>query len=177
MIELLVTMVIMGVVLGGLTTIFVSGSKAENDMNVRFQAQQQARLALDRVRRDAHAAGCATIGGGGSNVQLLLPSSTGTCPGATLYSYYCTAASTQLSGAYALYRALTVIGTCSTAGGGTLVADYLTTNVLFTTPSSTGQQLGKLGVDFSVDASTNTTGGVYELKDEIVLRNSPRSAT
>src|SRR5207244_2718749 len=141
-------------------------------------AQQQARLALDRVRRDAHAAGCGTPGGTtGTNVQLILPSSTGTCPGVTLYAYYCTAASTQLSGAFALYRALTVIGTCSTAGGGTLVADYLTTDQnVFTTPSSTGQQLGKLGVDFKVDASSKNTGGVYELKDEIVLRNSPRSA-
>ena len=65
LIELLVVMVILGVVLAGLTTAFVSGSKAETDLNRRFQAQQQARLALNRIRWDIHCASAAqaqTIG-------------------------------------------------------------------------------------------------------------------
>ena len=57
LIELLVTMVILVIVLGSLTTVFVSGSSAEASLNRRFQAQQNARLGLDRIRTDIH---CAT---------------------------------------------------------------------------------------------------------------------
>jgi len=57
LIELLVTMVILVIVLGSLTTIFVSGTSAEASLNRRFQAQQNARMGLDRVRTDIH---CAT---------------------------------------------------------------------------------------------------------------------
>src|SRR6202162_3637625 len=57
LIELLVTMVILVIVLGSLTTVFTSGSSAEATLNRRFQAQQNARLGLDRIRVDIH---CAT---------------------------------------------------------------------------------------------------------------------
>ena len=48
LVEMLVVMAILGVVISGLTTIFVSGSHAELDLNRRFQAQQQARLLQER---------------------------------------------------------------------------------------------------------------------------------
>jgi prepilin-type N-terminal cleavage/methylation domain-containing protein len=56
MIEMLTVLLIMGIVMSGLTTIFVSGSRAETNMNQRFVAQQNTRLALDRIRRDIHCA-------------------------------------------------------------------------------------------------------------------------
>jgi prepilin-type N-terminal cleavage/methylation domain-containing protein len=171
MIELLVTMTIMGVILGSLTTIFVSGATAEGDMNVRFQAQQHARLALDRVRRDVHLAGCLTLGTGGTAITLT--TTTGTCPGTT-FAYYCVTTSPSLTGRYALYRGTAVAGTCNV--GTTLIADYLTIqNNVFGYTASTAQQLQKLTVDFPVDVSSNLTGGTYELKDDVVLRNSARS--
>ena len=37
-----------------LVSLFTSGAKAELDMNRRFEAQQNARLALDRMRRELH---------------------------------------------------------------------------------------------------------------------------
>ena len=60
LIELLIVMVIMGVVTTAVTTLFVTGSNAELDMNNRFQAQVNARLALDKVRREIHCANVAT---------------------------------------------------------------------------------------------------------------------
>ncbi len=57
MVEFLVVMVILSIVVGSITTVFVSASKAELDMNRRFQAQQQARLSVDKLRREIH---CAT---------------------------------------------------------------------------------------------------------------------
>ena len=56
LIELLQVTVILGVILGAVTTLFVRASIAEVDMNRRFQAQQEARLAVDRMRREIHCA-------------------------------------------------------------------------------------------------------------------------
>src|SRR5205823_7930393 len=60
LVEMLTVLVILGVVIGGLTTLFEQGWNAEIDMNYRFQAQQDARVALDRMRRDLHCASVAT---------------------------------------------------------------------------------------------------------------------
>lgn len=172
LVEMTVVMAIMGVVLGGLTTVFVSGSKAQYDMNVRFIAQQHARLALDRVRRDVHAAGCVTLGTNGRSVTLAGTTTNGSCPGTTT-AYYCVTASPSTSSRYALYRGTAVLGTCNS---GTLVADYLTIqdNVFSYAQAPVGQ-LQALSVDFPVDADPRATGGTYELKDDLVLRNSPRT--
>jgi prepilin-type N-terminal cleavage/methylation domain-containing protein len=189
--ELLTVMVIMGIVLGGLTTVFVSGSKAEYDMNVRFQAQQQTRLALDRVRRDIHVAGCVnpTIPADGTTL-LLSKITTGTTCAA--FAYYCVATSPTLSTKSALYywradgeqaglwsTAPTVPTTCS---AGRLIADDLIpysastpTLLLFGWTASAVGQLQKITVDLRMDASDTASGGVYRLKDDIVLRNSTRS--
>ena len=50
LVEMLTVLVIMGVVMTGLTTVFVQASNSESDMNNRFQAQLTARLALDKMR-------------------------------------------------------------------------------------------------------------------------------
>ncbi len=59
LIELLTVMLILSTILGGLTQLFVSGSNSELDMNRRFQAQQNARVAMDRLRRDIHCSSAA----------------------------------------------------------------------------------------------------------------------
>ena len=54
LVELITVMLIMSIVMTGISTVFVQGSNAELDMNQRFQAQTNARLALDTLRKDAH---------------------------------------------------------------------------------------------------------------------------
>ena len=54
--ELLTVLAIMGVVLTGLTTSFAAGLNAEAGTIRRAQAQQNARLALGRMRTDIHCA-------------------------------------------------------------------------------------------------------------------------
>ena len=54
--ELLTVLVILTIVLGGLTALFVSATRAEVDMQKRFEAQQEARLAMDALRREVHCA-------------------------------------------------------------------------------------------------------------------------
>ncbi len=57
LVEMLTVMVIMSVVFSGITSVFVAGSKAQNEQDRRFQAQLNTRLALDKIRKDIH---CAT---------------------------------------------------------------------------------------------------------------------
>ena len=62
LIEMLIVLSIMGIVMGSLTTVFVSASNAELDMNNRFRAQLGARLVLDKMRREVHCGSVATPG-------------------------------------------------------------------------------------------------------------------
>jgi prepilin-type N-terminal cleavage/methylation domain-containing protein len=177
LIELLVVMVILGIVVGGLTTVFVSGSKAELDMNKRFTAQQNARLALSQLRNDLHVACNADTTTPGRLV--LFPSagssSTPTCS-ATANVVWCATTSANNAARYALYQASA--SSCATPPSGKLYADYLTTNALFTknTPAAGSKQRTSVTVDLPVNSnkasSATTSVDRYELKDTIVLRNS-----
>ena len=185
LVEMLVVMSILGVVVGGLTTIFVSGSRAEMGMNRRFQAQQQARLALDKVRVDLH---CATS----AQVQAIngyngLAISEPNCSATTVD--WCLVPSTAMSGRYALYRTTSTTNKCAAADTARLkVADYLLANtinaaltgvpatrtVFGTAQTTTAGQLETVLVDFPVSVNPTSTRDVYELKDAIVARNSAR---
>jgi Tfp pilus assembly protein PilV len=54
LIELLVTCVILVVVIGGLATLFVSAIHSQTDQSDRVESQQNARVALDQLRREIH---------------------------------------------------------------------------------------------------------------------------
>jgi prepilin-type N-terminal cleavage/methylation domain-containing protein len=172
MIEMLIVLSIMGVVMTGLTTVFVSGSKAENDINRRFQAQQETRLALDRIRGDIHCSTSATlttVAGTPTTYKATLNAPTGaSC--ATVS--WCTVSVSGSSTRFALYRQ---VGTTCGSAGGLKVADYLTQANAFPTyaPQSTSS-LASLAVDFEVSVKGSATGN-YKLGDTIFLRNSTRT--
>lgn len=69
LVEMITVMLIMSVVMTGITTVFVQGSNAELDMNNRFQAQTNARLALDKLRKDLHCSSAVTPAQTGSAVS------------------------------------------------------------------------------------------------------------
>jgi prepilin-type N-terminal cleavage/methylation domain-containing protein len=176
--EMLVVLAIIGIVLGALTQLFVSASTAQVDMTRRFEAQQDMRLALDKLRREIHCASAVTGAPPTSSMTVALGS-------------YCptngTAAAAQITwctkdkngnpppggGApYSLWRYLGT--TCS--GTGQKWGDYLTTGQVFTGWIAPGSgSLGKLSVDLPVDLTPNDAKQRYELNDDIVLRNTPRS--
>lgn len=175
LVEMLTVLVIMGVVMGGLTTVFVSATNSEADMNNRFQAQLNARLALDKMRREVHCANVATPTGSSSSVTITLPSYCKTGSGSVTW---CTRS--VATNRYALYR---VVG--STCSGGVLWADYLTPSstatvcgaalCIFNYTAQSTSSLAKLNVDFPVNVKPAKTVELYELIDSIVLRNSSRS--
>ena len=175
LVEMLTVLVIMGVVMGGLTTVFVSATNSEADLNNRFHAQLNARLALDKMRREVHCANVATPTGSSSSVTITLPSYCKTGSGSVTW---CTRS--VATNRYALYR---VVG--SSCSGGVKWADYLTPSAtatvcsgalcIFNYTAQSTSSLAKLSVDFPVNIKPAKTVELYELKDDIVLRNSSRS--
>ncbi len=165
LVELLTVMVIMGVVMAGITGVFVSGSKAQAEQDRRFQAQLGTRLALDKIRRDIHCANDVTPFAANA-VTLKLSSG---CGGDVSW---CTSAVTGYTNRYRLYRQ---VGTSCSAAGGIKVADYLTSaNAFPTFLHATGCScLASLQVDFKVSLKGSTIDA-YELTDTIYLRNSTR---
>ena len=163
--ELLVTMSIMGIVMSGLTTIFVSGSKAELDLNKRFQAQSSARLGLDKMRKEIHCASGATSTG--STVTLTMPSGCKTASNTTVT--WCTS-QVGTAARYRLYR-YQGAGTCT---GGVQWADYLTQPSLFTFTQQSSSSLARVSVQLPVSLN-GSNKGKYFLKDDIYLRNTTRT--
>ena len=181
--ELLVVMAVLGVIVTALTSIFVSGSNAELDLNRRFQAQQEVRLALDTVRGDIHcaAAGQAKTIGTYPGLKLAInnTSGLGNCATAATVSWCVVQVSTTPS-RYALYRSTATTNICTSSDTSRLlVADYLTTATnVFTTAATVAQNsLQTIGVDFRVSVNPTTTRDIYELSDTIVARNSTRCTT
>jgi prepilin-type N-terminal cleavage/methylation domain-containing protein len=175
LIELLVTMVILTIVVGSLTTVFVSGSTAQVDLNERFQAQQNARLALDRVRTDIHCASAAqaqTI-----NTFPGIKLAVANCYASTPTVSWCAVQVTTTPPRYQLYRATGSGATDCTPSDATrvLIADYLTSSSVFTTAAIPQYSLQKVDIDLKVGVNAKTaTKNSYELKDSIVARNSTR---
>ena len=175
LIEMLVVLSIMSVVMGSLTTLFVQASNAEQDMNNRFQAQQETRLALDKMRREVHCASIATPSGQSSSVTLTLPNYCKTGSGSITW---CTRSIS--TNRYGLYR---IVG--STCAGGVKWADFLVptssaptcsgTLCIFTYSDQSTTSLAKLHVDFPVNVKPSKGVELYELIDDIVLRNSSRA--
>jgi prepilin-type N-terminal cleavage/methylation domain-containing protein len=180
LIESLVTILILGIVLSGLTTTFVSASHAELDMNRRFRAQEQARLAVDQLRRELHcASGVTDVNGAAlsaSSSYTAIKVSLGTyCETATPtgFTTWCTLG----SGPWALYRIDHAVASCSTGAGARKVADYLTTRQPFSKPAApagVGVQLPTLHVALSVNVAGTGASTATSLVDDIALRNASR---
>jgi hypothetical protein len=159
----------------------VNASNAELDMNNRFQAQQEARLALDKMRREVHCGSIATPAGQSSSVTLTLPTYCKTGSGSITW---CTR--NVSTNRYALYR---VAG--STCTGGVKWADYMIPtsgapacsgalcifnySAASATGCTTSCTLARLHVDIPVNARPSKTVDTYEVVDDLVLRNTVRS--
>lgn len=170
LVETLVSMTILMTVMGGLTALMVSGTNAEVDMNKRFQAQTEARLGLDRLRRDVHCSWNVSPAGTSATVVLSMSASCPASGGSTTVTW-CTVANG--TGRYGLWRYSG--GACS--GTGRKFADYLTTPNAFsyTAPVTGSRDLKKLGATLSVNLTPTKPERVYSLEAELVLRNSVRA--
>jgi prepilin-type N-terminal cleavage/methylation domain-containing protein len=171
LIESLIVMAILATVMGGIGGLFVSGSRAEIDANRRFEAQQNGRLSLDRIRRDIHCARSAavsTVAGSPTTYKVTLTIPTG-CGGDISW---CTVHIGGSSTRFGLYRQ----AGSACGSNGLKVADFLTSANAF--PTYTAQSMSSLAsllVDIKVSLRGSSNLDAYELTDTIYLRNSTRT--
>ena len=171
LIELLAVITILGMVVGSLTTVLVSASKGEADMNRRYRAQEHARMALDKLRREIHCASAITPSGSSSSIALTMPTQCPTTGGVTDVRWCVLAPPGAAAGRYALYRSTGVA--CSTSG--VRWADYLRTQSIFTYTLQSSSSLASLAVALEVNIRQTGSSGTFKLSDSIVLRNTMRA--
>ena len=165
--ELLTVLIILTIVLSGLTALFVSATTAEVDMRERFEAQQEARIGLDSLRREVHCASAISQTGPSATVTLTL--ATG-CPSGSGTVTWCTVSAGMSR--YQLYRKTG--STCDS--GGKLYADYITLQNVFSYAAPTTTSRAKLRVELPVDVSPGDSQAAYRLVDNLVLRNTSPTA-
>ena len=156
--ELVVAMSILGIVLGSVITIFVAGIRAQAYASQRVAAQQEARLAVDKLRREVHCASAATPAAASlsASVTLTLPAN---CP-APETSVTWTAVSVG-GGAWELRRE-----------GLTVARDIVEGGTTFRYTAPTDSTYGALVVDLKVNPRVGESETEWHLQDEIVLRNA-----
>lgn len=193
LIELIMVCAYMGVVVGGITVMMLSGSHAALNLNNRFSAQETARLALSTFRSDAHTACAASVAADGKSVTLSVPVPSGTTvpdptqicgttTGATLNKViYCVLTSPTASTEYALYRSTS--STCTSSS--TVIADDIVNNLsgftnYFSWPGKINYgELQVVDVDFGVNLPSGSTGTTapYRLTERIALRQTVWNST
>jgi len=169
--ELLTAMSILTIVIATLGSVMVSGTNTENDLSDRFRAEQGARLALGRFRREVHNSCDKSLSGvSGSGFTTVTLSSEASTP-----PFACSASGTWCvvgtSAPYTLYRKAGA--TCDNAG--VKWAGNLTTNAVFTEVAASGGKLPRLGILLSVDVRPADAAQRYSLFDSIAVRNYLRS--
>jgi prepilin-type N-terminal cleavage/methylation domain-containing protein len=170
LVELIVVLSLFLIVTTALISLFTAGAKAEVDLNRRFQAQQSARLGLDRLRRELHCANAITPGsdpdadGNVASISVSVPSQCPTAQGVNQTVVYDTS---QISAdRFTLRRTM--------AGSTVVIADYITNDDIFKYTAPSPSTRGLLHVDFPVNVNPNEGWKVWRLVDDIVLRNTLR---
>lgn len=171
LVELIAVLGILLTVVTSITVLFVSGARAELDANRRFEAQQNARLALDKLRRELHCSsgitnpdGTALTATPVAAISVSLPSH---CPSAdgvdvtVLYEMVSVG-----SERWKLRR--------TKDGVSVDVADYFTEENVFTYAAQSAETRATLHVDFPVNVNPNEGWKTWGLADDIVLRNTLR---
>ncbi len=193
LIELIVTMAILLIVLTAITATFVSGTRAESNVQKRVQAQSDARLALARMREDIHCAlGVQSLAANAlGGYTLSLTESYNQCAAvdslagggsSIVYLAWCTVPDPAKAGTWDLYREN---GSCDSSGTpeatGIVIppAGWPAGQVGNIWPAARTCVTGYLRtqpVDLTVNPDkVGSPNASYELQDEIALRNSTRS--
>jgi type II secretory pathway pseudopilin PulG len=182
LVELMVALGLMSIVMGPLIGSFVAMSSAQARQANVVLAQEQARLALERMRKDihcAHSVGGPQVNPSGGDTLILNETNTSgaaDCPGllATNASsvQWCTVPVTGSTNRFRLYREADPSTSCDGTES-TFQVDYLTDAEIWSTPACTGGQYPTVQVSFPISVSPSTTdAGQYNLADQIALRNA-----
>jgi prepilin-type N-terminal cleavage/methylation domain-containing protein len=169
--EMLVVLAILGTVIGALAGVFSSALRAEVDMNRKFQAQQSARVALGRLRRELHCAQQAFVPAGGAAATIVSAVSAKTAYCQPGQATWCVLTVAGPPARKALFRKAGA--TCDSAG--VKMADFLTSTAVFQLMTPVSGSRGRVAVDLRVDVDAATSARRYRLYDEITMRGSARA--
>lgn len=147
----------MGIIMVGIVNVFVSGTRAGANANARIDAQQNTRLAVDRLEFEGRCSRAATLVNGGAGVTFTLPTQ---CSHATGTVTWCVVGDV-------LERFTT--GSCT--GTGQVFVSGLTSATPFSLPAAPTGDLPQLGIAITVNASNNP-GTAVTLDDTVTLRNA-----
>ena len=124
--EMLVVLLILAIVLAGMTTLFVSAGTSQIEQTNRVEAQRNARLALDSLRREIRCASAVTTPIAASSITITLPGYCRKPPVAgSAPITWCAVGASQ---PYALWR----YAGAACSGSGVRKADSLVSNSIFT---------------------------------------------
>ncbi len=170
LVELIAVMAILLTVLTALTALFASGAKAELDANRRFQAQENARVAVDRMRREIHCASAVALDAADSKVvggNTLYRKVTATLP-----AHCPTAGGTQIAVVYDIQAV--AAGRYRLRRDGIRIADYVTASHVFSYVPPSSSTRGRLSVDLPINVNPTENWKRWRLTSDIVLRNTLR---
>jgi prepilin-type N-terminal cleavage/methylation domain-containing protein len=159
-VELLIVMVLMGIIMTAVVDVFVSGTRAGSDANARLAAQQNTRIALDRLEYQARCATSAALVSSGAGVTLTLPA---TCSNSSGTVTWCVT-----GGVLKRFPSATCSGTT-----GVVYVRNVTSATPFSLITASGN-LPQIGITITSD-ETNSAADAATLKDTITLRNAARS--
>jgi type II secretory pathway pseudopilin PulG len=160
LLEMITVLAILTTVVTGITTLFISGTRADVDMNKRFQVQNDARGGADRLRRDLRCASSLSSSTA-SAITVVTPCN-------ALGYKWCTVLAS--AGRYSLHR---VVGSGACSSTSPKYADYLTTGNVFTAQAASSTTLARLKASLPVKMPTMTA--TYTLCTIVTMRNSMRS--
>jgi Tfp pilus assembly protein PilW len=161
MVELLVATVLMAIVLVGVVNVFISGGRAGADANARLGAQQNARLALDRLEFEGRCATTATLVSSGAGIAFSIPA---WCSHATGNVSWCVASGV-----------LTRHATADCTGAGQPFVASITSATPFSLPTPASGSLPALAINLTADNSNDPRTAV-RLTDLVTLRNATRAS-
>jgi len=160
LIELLLVCAILGTVLASLSVLFLSASSSQIDMNRRFRAQQDARVAVDKMRREIHCSDQISPSGVSAAITVRLPAQCPSAGGALTNVTYDVVGSGQR---FQLRRDTIVL------------ADFISEQNAFSyTAPVAATSLGRLRLTLPINTTPTNTGKEWRLVADIVLRNTTR---
>jgi prepilin-type N-terminal cleavage/methylation domain-containing protein len=161
--ELLVVLAILGIVLLGLTQLFVGAGKSQTHQTRRVNAQQDARLALEKLRRELHCGSALTWSV--SSVTVTLPSYCPTAPSTTLSANVTLPNATIPVGSTSRFNAGPVPNTISFGASGTVTCTGRTsTSFTGCSGGTAGTYLSGTAVTSPVTWCATTSAAPYSLK-------------
>jgi prepilin-type N-terminal cleavage/methylation domain-containing protein len=176
LVELVVTVAILGAVMTAMSVLFEGGIHAQTDLDARFQSQVNLNTAVGKLRREAHGACGLAAGNTTSSITMNMPAvgappQPPATPCTTPWPVtWCTIGS---GFRYKLYR---VLGSTCTVTNAKQYSDYIKQSAVFTSytaMNALNSSLARLHIHFPVNVKANgSPNSVYTIDDDIVFRNS-----